>query len=95
MCECKVSIRVACCSITSENNALRKFKGKMSCGVWLQAIYGFLDFVHFDFVIIYLSFFIIHIYIFIFYCIFCFCILDNKPFVMCVLLNFFNHEDNW
>ena len=50
ICECKVSIRVACCTITtSENSALRKFKGKMSFGFWLQAIYEFLDIDHFEF----------------------------------------------
>ena len=57
----------------------------MSCGVCLQVTYEFLDIVHFEFFIhLFIFLFIYFFYYYYFY--FCICILDNKAFVMCVLL---------
>ena len=67
----KFQFRVACCSLTTPE----KFKGKMSCGVWLLAMYGFLDIVYFEFFIylfIYFFFKCLIVFIIIFFFHICF-----------------------
>ena len=60
----------------------------MSCGVWLLAMYGFLDIVHFEFFIYLFIYFFKLSYCFYYYLFFFTFVSLKKPFAMRVLLNF-------